>query len=241
MSFRCGKCLATHETTLEARVCYGLVRPPAPVVSHYSDPHEYGREPVTRNQLDYIRALGGDMTYAVKLSKPDASQYIDKLKAGKSSTSRSRSVPEDPRLGLIKGMIDAVPDGYFAVQKEEGATVHFLRLSHPKIRAGVSRNRFAGALKIQTQHGPRLEVAAVLWPGGTWSLYAGNAVIDMLMLLVADWQGATQRYAEKLGHCMRCNAELTDDRSRHYGIGPECETKPGWEWVIPMVDERSLF
>jgi hypothetical protein len=32
---------------------------------------------------------------------------------------------------------------------------------------------------------------------------------------------------------------LTDDRSRHYLIGPDCDDKPQWKWVIEEVDDKN--
>ena len=141
----------------------------------------------------------------------------------------------DKRLDLLKGMIDLVPDGYYAVQLGENEEhLDFLRLKRPKL----GTKSYGGALKVQTQHGPRLELDAVLWPSGKWSVYK-HSVIDMMLAVVTDHHGAAERYAHKLNHCMRCNTELTDDRSRYYGIGPECETKAGWEWVLASMDERK--
>lgn len=139
---------------------------------------------------------------------------------------------EDPRLNMVKALIDLVPSGYFAVQTESGAHIDFLRISRP------TKKQYAGTTKVQTQHGPNLDVEAVLWPSGKWSVYK-RGVIEMLMLLVADIHTAAVRYAEKMHTCMRCNAELTDPRSRHYGIGPECELKMGYGWVIEEKDERA--
>jgi hypothetical protein len=223
--------------------CYRHFNHGAPHAVHTPAPTPAGNL-VTERQLDYIAKLGGDLTYARKLTRGEASRYIDRLKSGAPPASRSTPVTTppavepkrgDPRLDLIKGMVDLIPSGYYAVEKEEGDKTVFMRVSRPKADA---RTRFAGSVKIQTQHGPALENALVLWPSGNWSVYDQRAVEPML-LLVADHHGAGMRYAAKIGHCMCCNADLTDERSRWYGIGPECEKKPQYAWVIPLVDETK--
>lgn len=230
MSFICKNgSTHSHQTVIESKICWGILRPPAPPTPVV--------DLITKRQRDYIEVLGGDLTYAAKLNKAEASDYISKLRM----IPKPMPVPEekkrvtDPRLDMLKGLIDMIPTGYYAVTPQSGAHIDFLRLSRPKVTA---RTQFRGSLKIQTQHGPSLDLAAVLWQSGNWSIYK-NTVIDMLMLLVTDHHTAAMRYAKEIGTCMRCNAELTDDRSRHYGIGPECETKMGWGWVIPVTDERN--
>ena len=184
----------------------------------------------TERQIDYVKILGGDAVHAAKLTKLDCSKYIDELKA----KGGGRTVHEtDPRLAMIVGLIDQIPHGYFAVQKESGAAIDFIRISRPKPGA---KTRFAGSTKFQTQHGPRLEVAGVLWPSGQFSIY-DHRLPELLLQVVADYRSCAMLYAEKIGQCMRCNAELTDDRSRFYGIGPECENY--WTWAIEAVAERK--
>lgn len=231
MSFVCGNCHNSHDSVYQARVCYGLIARPAPVSRPYEN-HDHA----TARQLEYIKDLGGDaaVRLARTMTKAQASSYIDELKtrkAGKPVTSTKQSV--DPRLDLIKNMIDLVPSGYYAVRRQEGDPVTFMRISRPKPGAA---SRYAGALKVQTQHGPAFENEAVLWPSGSWSIFRGS-IIENMMLLVADHQEATLRYGQLIGRCMRCNLELTDERSRHYGIGPDCEKV--WPWVIDAVDERE--
>ena len=232
----------THETVLESKICYGLILPPVPAVR----PHEVHRtwrdEPISSRQLAYIvNILGGDENAAKCMDQGAASTYIDNLKRGdKPVSSEPVAVPwsppappkkfVDPRLALVTNLVDIIPDGYFATQTEEGAPITFLRLSRPK------RNKLAGATKLQTQHGPSLETEAVLWPSGNWSIYRPR-IIDELMLLVVDYRNAALRYAHHIGKCCRCNSPLTDERSRHYGIGPICDQV--WLWVIEMVDEQN--
>lgn len=232
-----------HATSSEARGCWEYSRTGGVVRPHEVHSSPGGPMRVSERQLAYIADLGGNTARARGMTRTQASAYIDELKAMKKggvSMSEASTPPikirVDPRLDLVKGMIDLIPSGYYAVRKEEGAPITFLRVSRPASTS--TSTRFAGAIKIQSQHGDRLENELVLWPSGQWTVYSASA-IEPLLLLVADHRDASMLYASEIGSCMRCNAALTDDRSRHYGIGPECETKEGWEWVIPTVDEHK--
>lgn len=228
-----------HNTTYEARVCWGLIAPQETPRPFIPSPPTVGTR--TARQLQYIIDLGGDGNRANLMSFQEASKYIDELKA---ANREERKVSKDPRLTMLDGLIDRVPDGYYAVARDNGIDIDFLRISRPVTKPGSRRRQYDGALKVQTKHSDDLVVAAVQWPKVSntdtynWSIYK-PAVIDMLMRLVVNWQGAAQLYAQKLNQCMRCNKDLTDARSRWYGIGPECETKPGWEWVIGSVEEKK--
>ena len=136
----------------------------------------------------------------------------------------------DPRLEMIDGMLDLIPDGYYATQVEDGATVDFLRLSRP------TRGKYEGTIKFQTQHSERWEIALVRWPGGNWSQW-NSRIVDLVMLIVADHHTCARRYSVELQCCGRCNTQLTDDRSRHYLIGPECEKH--WPWALEEVDNME--
>ena len=236
-----------HNTVAESKDCWRATYRPAPatpvVVYGTAYTRDENRLPrpngmSTWKQLDYVDDLKGDTAYAITLDKIKCSEYIGRCIKNKKALPAATPPPEKPvdkRLELLKGMIDLVPDGYYAVQLGDNEEhLDFLRLKRPK--AGT--RLYGGALKVQTQHGPALDLAAVLWPSGKWQIYK-QSVIDMMLAVVTDHHGAAQRYGKKLGRCMRCNCELTDDRSRHYGIGPECETKAGWEWAIATVDERK--
>lgn len=217
----------SHTLVHEARLCAGLIQPPARPVR--TEP------PVTQRQLDYIRDLGGDLTKAAAMSKVEASAYIDLLKKKGPEVTTSAPMPApvksdaQKRLEMIAYLMESIPSGYYATQADEYAKVNYLRVSRP------TRQRYSGSIKIQTQHGPRLEVAAAFWKSGKVSVY-DSRVVEMLMLLVPDFKGCAMRYAKLMERCCRCNAELTDARSQHYGIGPECEKI--FPWVIEEIDEQ---
>ena len=255
----------THSSVLEVKQCYGLVsRPTPPPPATYAMPRGYAAvDLVTAKQIQYACDLGGEPAKVRAMTKAEASTYIKGLLDGtqprphtpKTGPFKGRSsawaptaptpVPapeEEPEMidspkttktDMILALIETVPDGYFAVRRQEGDRIHFLRIKRPV------HGKMRGALKVQSQHGPALENRWVKWPSGHISNYRWEYDIeDLLLLLMADWRGATMLYAEKIGKCGRCNAALTDPRSRFYGIGPECETKHGWGWWIDEIAEK---
>lgn len=160
-----------------------------------------------------------------------------------------KPVPEtdqtEATLKLVKGLLDFVPDGYYAVQPDPADDKHceFYRIDRPKPTA---KSKWRGFTKIQRQigsgYGTRLDFVATVSPAGNWHFYRWQTRkldIENLKSLVADWRGCAMLYHEKIGTCMCCNATLTDDRSRWYGIGPECEKKTSWAWVIETVDDSD--
>jgi hypothetical protein len=221
----------THVTADEARRCWHSRYNPTPTPPVVASPVI---DRITTRQLDYIKILEGDLTYAAKLSKAEASDYIAKLKF----RPKENKKPVDPRLEMIKGLLEFVPDGYYATAPDgPGGHVDFLRINRPKPRRS-GKNKFVGATVIQTQHSEVWKERLVLWPSGQWSVYRAD-VIDMLLLVVADHRTCAKRYAIELQSCCVCNTKLTDDRSRHYLIGPICDKKEAWSYVLEEVDDQN--
>jgi len=213
-----------------------------------SPPKAGGPSPLlaSSRQLEYIEKLGGDIVKAYKMTRKDASDYIAELRAKRpvpveppvteeeepAALSTIKSV--DPRLALLNGLLENVRDGYYAVRADETDPMRFLRISRPKT------GKYAGSLKIQSRHSEALRDAVVIYRSTDWYFttahpWTNNEIIESLMLLVVDPVSAGQRYAKEIGHCARCNLKLTDDRSRYYGIGPDCEKI--WTHWIDRVDE----
>jgi hypothetical protein len=218
-----------HTSVLDSKICWGIVRPPAPPAPVV--PLTWRERPATESQIKYIKSLGGDEARARRMTGLQASDEIDRLK--RNPRPMTPVQPErDSRTKMIVGLIDSVPSGYFAVQEADGRPVTFMRISRPK------HGNFKDAIKVQTQHGPEFKDAWAYWPAtdklmhirGPW-----GDVSPQLLMLIADWQGSTMRYSRLIGKCGRCNLALTDDRSRYYGIGPDCEQV--WPWFIDEVDE----
>lgn len=217
----------THNSVYESKICYGIIRVhrPAPAPAPPIPPDH-----ATRNQIDYIRSLGGDMRAAYKMTKSQASQYIDQLKAeAKSKTPATGGTKVQSKVPVE--WMQRVPNGYYAWQPDSETPLTFLRVSRPKT------GRMANCIKVQTQHGPNLsDPVWVAWPSGQVSVYRSMTIEETLLGIIVDYKKAARTYANEKGNCARCNTDLTDPRSRHYGIGPECEKQ--WPWMIEELDEE---
>lgn len=136
------------------------------------------------------------------------------------------------KLMTAMPLLDKVPDGYYSVTDEKDR-VRFLRLSRPKT------GRYRGRTKVQVVSGEHLYLAWTHVPGASSaSIYGcGFDIESTLLKLLVDWRTAALAYATEKRRCARCGTNLTDDRSRKYGIGPECEKH--WPWFIPMVEEMT--
>jgi hypothetical protein len=232
----------THDTVYQSKICWGVIkgfvsRPvsPTPVL-----------EPATANQIRYVGTLGGDADYAAGLDKKGCSEYIKSLLANKgkpvtADISAPTARPKQERTKrqeFILDMIKLVPDGYFAVTPDgTDSNVTFLRVKRP------TSGRLKGCLKVQTQHSEVLDDKFIYFTGSDriWEKNGySNEIEEALMFLMADWQGATMRYSRLIHKCCRCNLALTDDRSRWYGIGPDCEQV--WPWMIEAIhDSKGVY
>jgi hypothetical protein len=246
-----------HELAADAKRCYGLIpvyatRPAEPVIEEWQQKREispgrvfvFGRKdhpggPLSFPQYTYITGgLKGDGELALTLTYAEASSYISRLKTSSGGRVEPRTATEDPRMAMLAPLLRDIREGYYATRKEEGAPITFLRVSCP------TKGQYKGAIKIQTVHGTgyggstKLKLAAVHWPSGRWTWERGQEFVKgELFLLCADSFGASMLYAEKIGNCCRCNATLTDKRSRWNGIGPDCEEY--WPHILAMVAESK--
>lgn len=231
---KCGNCQQYHDSAAAVKNCYFPPTPsPAPAaVASFGLP---AHAAPTERQLDYVRDLGGDVDLARKYTRTGISLYITRLKAAKKEA-QPVTAPVQPKVSpntttkIPLSMLHDVPDGYYATQQDSTRPFVFFKISRPK------SGHFKGALKIMTQHGPDYKLALVVYSGDRiyWS---NKAVEDDLLLVVVDKNGCAIAYSEKIGRCMRCNTELTDDHSRWYGIGPECVKH--WPHMIDLVDDRK--
>lgn len=238
---KCGHCHGYHASIADVRLCANPrpVTPPrsAPVAS-FGLPRPAYVEPVTQKQLNYINDLGGDTVHAAKLSKDGASHYIEELKRKKRSKPMTSTAPNRQTVKIPQPFLEGLREGYFATRQDSTRPYTFLRVSLPK------KGQFKGSLKVQTVHGSgmgvSLKLALVIYDFGTEKqrVYWHNMSIeDDLLLVCVDQRGSALAYAEAMGRCMRCNAELTDDRSRWYSIGPECEGH--WPEIIEEVNDTK--
>lgn len=218
----------THELVYEAHQCLARI----------TRPHEVhqplGVRP-TKRQLKYIRDLGGDPSKIKTFAQ--ASTEIDRLKNGTAvtQTHNRQPAPPNPKLQMIDSLIDLVPDGYYAVQPDEATPLTFVRINRPV------RGKYNGAIKLQTQHSDLWMNRAIKWPSGWW--VGGEFILDVMLLLVCDPKAAAHTYASKIGSCQKCNKTLTDERSRWYGIGPDCGPRYPeiYEYVDSVVNEGVTY
>lgn len=127
-------------------------------------------------------------------------------------------------------MLELVPTGYYAIRPDTETPFAFVRLVNP-----VKVGKLKGWVKVQTQHGEQFEDRWLWNPANpdprtnvrtifNWKYnWHGQSVEDLILLLIVDHRKAARAYAAEIGNCHRCNKDLTDERSRFYGFGPECE------------------
>jgi len=159
---------------------------------------------------------------------PDQEPIDYGVPAKKTPTAKERLTPMLPLLANVK-------DGYYAVELGDGGynDLKFFRVSRPKT------GQYAGTTKIQWQTADNWRIAILVRANGTyWKpseiLFSAE---DYVLGLMVDATGCARRYAKEIDKCCRCNTTLTDERSRHYGIGPECEKY--WPHIIQLVDEED--
>jgi hypothetical protein len=139
------------------------------------------------------------------------------------------------RLTPMLPLLVNVKDGYYAAEVGDGRynDLKFFRVSRPKT------GQYAGTTKIQWQIADNWRIAILVRANGTyWKPSDAPAMAeDYVLAIMVDATGCARRYAKEIDKCCRCNTSLTDERSRHYGIGPECEKH--WPHIIQLVDEED--
>lgn len=134
-----------------------------------------------------------------------------------------------PRTVVPLPMLVDTPSGYFAVRLDDNDPHRFIRISRPKVRKNV-RTKWLGCVVVQSQHSETLKPVLIYRPLGSLEdkpqelLWVSNPALEKYVILcMVDPLGAGLAYARELEHCCICGKTLTDLRSRHYGIGPDCE------------------
>lgn len=132
-------------------------------------------------------------------------------------------------------MLLEVKDGRYAVRLDASHPFTFVRLSRPK------NGKAAGFLKIQTQHSEAYQTVAMISTSLGGRRYLHNeSILVPLRLLVCDPTTAAYDYGAEMERCCRCGKELTDERSRWYAIGPECE-KFAPEIFAMVQDKKGIY
>lgn len=130
---------------------------------------------------------------------------------------------------LVRGL----REGRYAVRADSSQPYIFLRHVRPKT------GKKKGCLVFQTQHSEVFKDRLTIYPSGKAFCPEPRKIDQALLLACVDPITSMRAYARELGVCGRCGRKLTDERSRWYGIGPECEES--WPDLIDEVDEENGF
>src|SRR5690606_20588870 len=109
------------------------------------------------------------------LSINEASALIERLLEGKKNMQEQEV---DPRVGMIQGMLDGIPSGYYAVRPDTTVNYTFIRISRPK------SGKLRGSIKVQTQHSDDLYLKAVRYPSGRLHVFQESIIEPLMLLLV---------------------------------------------------------
>ena len=143
--------------------------------------------------------------------------------------------PNEWQLTTPREMVENMREGRYAVEitlPGKPTDWVFLRVSRP------TRGKKAGSLVLQTQHSDYYKPYLTIYPSGSlWFAQTGEKLDLALMMVAADPVTSAINYGRELGCCSRCGRELTDERSRWYSIGPECEKY--WPEIITYVNETK--
>jgi Family of unknown function (DUF6011) len=154
--------------------------------------------------------------------------------AFKSSASSTPPAPEpkpQPPSNFPVAMLQATGSGYFAVRQDDNDDFTFYRISK------AEKGKWAGTIKVQSIHGDRLNLVLLHRPSNGWLKVYDQRFIQKLLFVLADPFGSGLNYSREIDRCCKCGKQLTDTRSRHYSIGPECEKR--FPDHIAMVDARN--
>lgn len=168
-------------------------------------------------------------------TRPEPPAPVGALPSSYSTDSAPRVMTPKERLTPMLPLLVNVKDGYYAAEIGDGRynDLKFFRVSRPKT------GQYAGTTKIQWQIADNWRIAILVRANGTyWKPNDAPAMAeDYVLAIMVDATGCARRYAKEIDKCCRCNTSLTDERSRHYGIGPECEKH--WPHIIQLVDEED--
>jgi len=117
---------------------------------------------------------------------------------------------------LDEAMLLSIPEGRYAWQPDSETPLTFIWIRD------YTFGKRLGSRRIRTQHGPWFEDALTRQVSGKITIW-DSEIENVLVGVFCGRNEAAMRYATELGNCCRCNADLTLERSRFYGIGPECE------------------
>lgn len=134
-------------------------------------------------------------------------------------------------------MVKNIREGRYAVEiNEPGRPTDwvFVRVLKP------TKGKRAGQINFTTQHSETYSPWMTFFPGSYDTPYhwkESDKLGKALFIICTDPVTSAINYGRELGRCSRCGKELTDERSRWYSIGPECEKH--WTEIINVVNETK--
>lgn len=183
----------------------------------------------TRSQNVYHGSAREVRECAFKVAR--SNMHLANARAAVAPTTR----PNEWGFKTPRAMVEAMREGRYAVEVAlpgQHKDWVFVRVSRP------TRGKKAGCLVLQTQHSDYYKPLLIIYPSGSvWFAQRGEKLDMALMMIAADPFTSAMNYGRELGCCSRCARELTDERSRHYSIGPECERH--WPEIINYVNETK--
>lgn len=170
----------------------------------------------TQPQLDFIQSLLEERDVPTDSEKSALIDAYENHNLGIPEGSELiRWLQSQPKIhgGLAGGRTADMPDvpaGRYAVDGEDG-TLKFYRVRK------VEKGKWAGWTFVDVQ------ASSDFYP-----IRGLKAVRPILTKIAEDPREAAVRYGQELGRCCICGRTLTNDVSRHYGIGPVCAGRTGW-------------
>lgn len=246
--YTCWHCKGQHTLSEQAKICAGQAAlptqptPPAPVLPQVamSSPRQRAFIKDLQRQRDWSTASPEMKPYSWHTEPALINCTYASVSAAISyalGLPRMSQVQASESL-IIPDLLKMVQDGYYAGQLDDSSELKFFRVSRPK------SGQFVNSIKVQQGFGNgygsklRYNTTHVVWASGKMSVY-DRRVEPELTVVMAGTTAAARLFSEKIGRCCRCFAELTHSKSRHYGIGPECETY--WPHIIQEKDEMDML
>lgn len=243
-SIICGNCKNVHYSVAEVRSCYTVKTAPPVMALHTIrgdvdvpvldttpvnvEPRPAAVETVesdmaTEKQIEFIKKLGEDRD-ASKLAGKNiryngvvigADALYGQIVAEKSLPKKAASklidvmldLPYSPKPVENLEKFESVPDGRYAIDNASGKgdTVFY--------KVYTRRNGSRGIV---------LQVSDTDVP------VRSSDIAGIMKRIGADVEGAFARYGLEIGACGVCGRTLTNEESRHRGIGPVCAEKMGF-------------
>jgi len=139
---------------------------------------------------------------------------------------------------IIESLLD---DGYYALRVGDTGKINFFRISRPQ------KGAFKDSFKVQTQHSDLLKLALVHYrylaqPYNAAAVRVFRYGVEKELLEIVSSKTECQLlYALETHHCFQCGKRLTDERSRWYGFGPDCEKDLGYMKMIVEEQKGSTY